>query len=248
MQIMPPSCDETTYPPIPTPFGAPREAGTGDDGGADAAATDGAAAADAGDAGTADAAVDAAATGDGAAADAAVDAGSTTPTGPLPCYAFLYNPAPAGGWAGTIFESTAAGGNASGVCVTPGATTITFWAKSSRDMARVKFGSIRDGVGSFEFWLMLTTSWAQYTISIPAMAPYNDIVTGTAGVWNGFSVVFEPQDHMGGTYVFVKNVVWSNGPLDAGTTTDASGSDASGSDSSSTDSSSSDAAQDASGQ
>jgi hypothetical protein len=32
--------------------------------------------------------------------------------------------------------------------------------------------------------------------------------TSMGGVWNGFSVVADPGDHAGGTYIFIKNVTW----------------------------------------
>jgi hypothetical protein len=80
--------------------------------------------------------------------------------------------------------------------------------------------------GDTEFWLALTTSWAEYTVSLPANEPYNDEPMTTGGVWNAFSMVVEPELAVGGAYILVKDVTWING---AGTTSDA-GSEASTSD------------------
>jgi hypothetical protein len=48
---------------------------------------------------------------------------------------------------------------------------------------------------------------ARCTVSIPADEPYNRS-TLPGGVWNGFSVVAEPQDHVGGSYFLVKDIRW----------------------------------------
>jgi hypothetical protein len=145
---------------------------------------------------------------DGGVTDAAAEA---SPPGPPPaCYKFLYDPACATAplcWGGVIFTQAPAGKDTAGICIQEGATKITFKAKASRPDARVKFGSIREGTGATEFFLNLTTEWAAYEISIPANEPYNSYTS--AGVWNGFSVILEPLDHAGGTYLFVKDAVWS---------------------------------------
>ena len=109
-----------------------------------------------------------------------------------------------------IFQPTDAMGPAiKGVCIEQGATVIEFWARSSRDGARIKFGSIRPGVDTTEYWLNITTAWAKYTIAIPTAESYDTSSTDPAGgVWNGFSVVTEPGDHAGGSYILVKDVVW----------------------------------------
>jgi hypothetical protein len=168
--------------------------------------------------------------GDGGASDAgwsvaaAPDGGATAPAS---CLVFRYDPddcvassAPlvdAGAaidtgmlcWAGVIMTPTPFGNP--GICIAPGATAIHFKARASRDGARVKFGSIRPGLGATEFFIPLTTAWADYTVSIPAGEDY-DNETPPGGVWNGFSVVAEPQDHAGGTYIFVSEVVWAKDP------------------------------------
>jgi hypothetical protein len=110
-------------------------------------------------------------------------------------------------WAGVIFTPSLAGPMGPGVCVEPGATAIHFQARASRDDARVKFGSIREGLGSTEFFINLTRDWRSYTIMIPAGEDY-DASSVFGGVWNGFSVVMEPQDHAGGTTVLVADVIW----------------------------------------
>ena len=97
---------------------------------------------------------------------------------------------------------------APGICIAPGARAVHFKARSSREGARVRFGSIREGVGSTEFYINLTTVWADYTVSIPTGEDY-DHESPAGGVWDGFSIAFEPQDHVGGTYVFVSDVVWA---------------------------------------
>jgi hypothetical protein len=111
-------------------------------------------------------------------------------------------------WAGVIFTATPAGISAPGICIAPGATAVHFKARASREGARVKFGSIREGLATTEFYILLTTTWTDYTVSIPAGEDY-DGESPSGGVWNGFSVVAEPADHVGGTYIFVSDVVWA---------------------------------------
>jgi hypothetical protein len=166
--------------------------------------------------------------------------------------------------------------NAIGVCLASGATVITFEARASVAGTIVKFGSNRPGAcsalipikeadggipdpateqsacpGATEFYLGLTTSWQQYTISLPPGEPYNDEPGAGGGVWNAFSLVVEPEYFVGGAYVFVKNIVWGNPTVgydagavspDAGGSSDASGSsEAGGSDAGSGDAEVSDA-------
>jgi len=154
---------------------------------------------------SADVSVGAEASVEGGARDAVSDAAAPG------CYEFLYNPACTSGacWGGTIFTQSAGGMADPGVCIESGATKITFKAKASRPDARIKFGSIREGMGSTEFFMNITTEWATYEISIPQGEGYNAYSLGATGVWNGFSVIVEPQDHPGGTYIFVKDAVWS---------------------------------------
>jgi hypothetical protein len=95
-----------------------------------------------------------------------------------------------------------------GICIELGATKVTFQAKASRPDARIKFGAIREGLLQTEFFLNITTDWATYEVAIPPGEPYNTYSSGAMGVWNGFSVIVEPQDHPGGTYIFVKDAVW----------------------------------------
>jgi hypothetical protein len=142
---------------------------------------------------------------------------------PSECFAFKYRPDDcnfaAGAvdavgiqcWAGVIFTSSPLTGTpGQGICIAPGATAVHFKARASRRGARVKFGSIREGLDTTEFYLSLTTSWADYSVSIPAAEPYdNEPSIPLGGVWNGFSVVVDPQDHIGGTYVFVSDVIWA---------------------------------------
>jgi hypothetical protein len=214
-QVLPAGCDVTTFPPIPPP-NVPPEAGTdaGEAGAADAGA----------DTGVAEAGADAT-TDTGASTEAGGEA-STEASAPLPaCWEFLYNPScitSASGlcWAGVIFQApgstpNAGAGGATGICIGTGATQIKFSARASRDGARIKFGSTRPGIGSTETFLNVTTSWAMYSVMIPVGEPYNDYTT-SGGVWNGFSIVVEPQDHIGdgspgdvGTYILVKDVTWS---------------------------------------
>jgi hypothetical protein len=134
---------------------------------------------------------------------------STDATAPA-CYEFLYNPDCSNGlcWAGVIFTQSAGGMSDTGICIELGATKITFQAKASRPDARVKFGAIREGLFQTEFFLNITTDWATYEVTIPPGEPYNTYSSGAMGVWNGFSVIVEPQDHAGGTYIFVKDAVW----------------------------------------
>jgi hypothetical protein len=154
---------------------------------------------------------------DGGVADAPADMAADGPvTPPLPaCYEFVYTPdaCVAGGgvcWAGSIFQATSLGAAENGVCVALGATTVEFWAKASRPGARIKFGSTREGMNTTEFFLNITTSWAKYTTAIPVGEDYDRSTNAKGGVWNGFSVVGEPQDHVGGTEIFVKDIRWIN--------------------------------------
>jgi hypothetical protein len=149
---------------------------------------------------------------DGGAVDGGADAKPKAA-----CYEMTYNPTPCvtgGGnacWGGVIFATTSTlGPDAPAMCIAAGATKITFMARASRDGARIKFGAIGAGEGSTEFFTNITTSWAQYTITSPATSgsPYNMSST-MGGVWNGFSVVAEPNDHAGGTYIFVKDITWA---------------------------------------
>jgi hypothetical protein len=125
--------------------------------------------------------------------------------------------------------------SAIGVCLAPGATVISFSARASVAGTIVKFGSSRPGPctaavpikeadggppdpateqslcpTATEFYIALTTSWQQYTITLPTGEAYDDELGAGGGVWNGLSVVVEPQDFVGGAYVFVKDVVWGN--------------------------------------
>jgi len=200
-----PNCDEV-FPDggIEPPF---AEAGSQDDAATDAEADDGG--------------VNDAGPGTGTTGDAQADVTTGTEGGadtsdaaspPPACYEFLYNPNcdTAACWGGVIFTQSAGGMADPGVCIEPGATRITFKAKASRPDARIKFGSIREGMGVTEFYVFITTEWATYEVTIPPDEPYNNYSAGGTGVWNGFSVIVEPADHPGGTYIFVKDAVWMN--------------------------------------
>ena len=141
---------------------------------------------------------------EGGAVEASTDA--TVPA----CYEFLYNPDCPNGlcWGGVIFTQSGGGMADPGICIELGATKITFQAKASRPDARIKFGAIREGLFQTEFFLNITTDWATYEVTIPPGEPYNTYSSGALGVWNGFSLIVEPQDHPGGTYIFVKDAVW----------------------------------------
>ena len=109
-------------------------------------------------------------------------------------------------WSGVIFEAPN-GQPGPGICVASGAMHVSFEARASKDGAIIKFGSIGEGLNTTEFYTTLTTSWATYTTAIPANNDYNGSASA-GGVWNGFSVVAEPQSHIGGTYIFVRNIQW----------------------------------------
>ena len=208
-QIGNPDCNQTVFPPL-----NPSDGGT--DGGMDANA-DGATLALNDDA-SADAPVDSPV--DGGSGDAPAD----VVTNPIPaCFEFTYNPDPCvaqnGGvaanaiaacYAGTIFQPT---GNIlgiadQGICIGDGATQVTFQARASVNGAIIKFGSIREGLNTTEFYTTLSTTWTTYHTAIPAGEPY-DTSSNLGGVWNGFSVVGEPQENVGGTYILVRNITWS---------------------------------------
>ena len=147
----------------------------------------------------------------GADAEAGADAVEAAADAAAPsCYKFLYNPACPTGlcWGGVVFTQSAGGMADPGICIESGATKITFKARASRPEARIKFGAIREGLLQTEFFLNITTEWATYEVTIPAGEPYNSYSSGATGVWNGFSIIVEPQDHTDGTYIFVKDAVW----------------------------------------
>jgi hypothetical protein len=225
-QIANPNCDQTVFPPLNPPT---------TDGGTDGSSEAGTDAADGGDdtlllALTDDAAADAA---DGPATDGDATDGGTTDgnadsgevaTNPIPkCFEFTYNPDPCvaanGGvaasavgacYAGAIFQpaGNVAGVTAQGICIGDGAIQVTFEARANVAGQIIKFGSTREGMGSTEFYKTLTTSWATYSTAIPVGESYNtSSVLG--GVWNGFSVVGEPQQNVGGTYILIRNITWS---------------------------------------
>jgi hypothetical protein len=197
-----PDCSDggTAFPPIPPSALFADASGSADDGGdASSAADDGGA--------DASASVNDSSVDDGAAVDASAEAS----TGPPACYEFLYNPSCNSVnvcWSGVIFQPTPVEYGA-GVCIAPGATMVTFQARSSRANARIKFGAIRAGVGQTEFYINITTGWQSYSVSIPAGEPYNAEPNTAGGVWNGLSVVVEPEDHIGGSYVLVRDIVWT---------------------------------------
>jgi hypothetical protein len=187
---------------------------------------------DAGDGGVVDAAADAPveASADGPGTDAPAtdggadvvasnDGGSEVGTDagpPLPaCYEFSYDPDGCTGtcWAGVVFEVTDVQGpspDTKGVCIQHGAMGIEFWARASKNNANVKFGSIGEGVGATEFYTLISTTWTRYFISIPAMdqQTYDETAGDMQGVWNALSIVVDPTDHAGGTYIEVKDIHW----------------------------------------
>ena len=221
-------------PPQPSDAGVDGDAGDAADGeagaGTDAAteasadadaeaptADGGDAAGDAGDDGGVG--VDPPVDGAGDAGTAADFVGSDAPPAVPACYEFTYAPdacvtanggvaAAAIGpcWSGVIFE-VPAGQPGPGICIASGAMHVSFEARASREGAIVKFGSIGEGLNTMEFYTPITTNWTTYTTAIPATADYNNSASA-GGVWNGFSVVAEPQAHVGGTYIFVRNIRW----------------------------------------
>jgi hypothetical protein len=233
-----PDCDmvfsDSGLPAPPPEFNPPPAEAGADDGGSpdapddvEASVDDGAAeaAADDAEASTDDGAAEASAD-DGATSDASGDASqlpdATTGDGGAPaCWGFYYNPDNCANlvadgstgaplwqcWGGVIYgvappNTTPA---PDGICIAAGATGIEFWARASRDGARIKFGSTREGLDLTEFWLNITTTWTKYTIGV---APDYRTPAAGFGVSNGFSVVVEPADHVGGTYIFVKDMKW----------------------------------------
>jgi hypothetical protein len=151
-----------------------------------------------------------------ATSDAGDDAGSSLPA----CYEFSYDPDGCTGtcWAGVVFEVTDVQGpdpTTKGVCIAPGAINVEFWARSSKNNARVKFGSIGEGTNSTEFYENITTTWARYTVAIPgtySQGNYNTTSGNMQGVWNAFSVVVEQTDYAGGAYIEVKDIHWISTP------------------------------------
>jgi hypothetical protein len=230
-------CDSTTYPPIPnTGLGTPGDAG------ADGAAAD-AALPTLDDGGVQ---VVTYPTPPSSCYEILYDPSCQTGLQGL-CWAgavFTNSPATAAAAPGAAVTQKAVG-----VCLAPAATVISFWARSSVAGSVVKFGSSRPGAcaakpimaadggspdptgeqttcpGDTEFYIALTTEWKNYAISLAAGEPTNDEPGSGGGVWNAFSAVVEPEDFIGGAYIFVKDIVWSNpsagfdagvGPAEAG--------------------------------
>jgi hypothetical protein len=170
---------------------AASEAGTVSDGGADVVASN-----------------------DGGS-DGGVDAG---PPGPA-CYEFSYDPDGCTGaacWAGVVFEVNDVQGpsaDTKGVCIAHGAMDVQFWARASKNGANVKFGSIGEGIGTTEYYEILTTTWTRYFIAIGSTAQdsYDETAGDMQGVWNAFSVVVDPADYVGGAYIEVKDISWIAG-------------------------------------
>jgi hypothetical protein len=208
-QIGNPDCDQTVFPPLNPSDGGTTDGGA--DGGSDAALALNE------DAAT-DAPVDVPV--DGGAGDAPAD----VVTHPIPaCFEFTYNPDPCvaanGGnaaaavgacYAGTIFQPTGnlLGAPDQGICIGDGATQVTFQARANVNGQIIKFGSTREGLNTTEFYITLSTTWTTYHTAIPVGEPYNTS-SNLGGVWNGFSVVGEPQSNVGGTYILIRNVTWS---------------------------------------
>ena len=148
--------------------------------------------------------------------DVAVNDGGADAGPPLPaCYEFSYDPDGCVGtcWAGVVFEVSDVQGpspDTKGVCIQTGAMNVEFWARASKNNARVKFGSIGEGPNTTEFYLNITTTWTRYTTAIPAslQTTYNTTAGDMQGVWNAFSVVVEQPDHAGGTYIEIKDIHW----------------------------------------
>jgi len=112
-------------------------------------------------------------------------------------------------WAGVLYMPVLGAFAGPGICIAPGATAIHFKARASRNGARIKWGAIRAGLGTTEFFIPVTTAWRSYSVSIPAEDYDNEVTIPFGGVSSGFSVVVEPQDHPGGTYIFVSDIVWA---------------------------------------
>jgi hypothetical protein len=64
--------------------------------------------------------------------------------------------------------------------------------------------------GDTEFFIQLTTEWQNYKVSFSAAEPYDDEQGTGGGVWNAFSLIVEPEYFLGGSYIFVKDIVWGN--------------------------------------
>jgi hypothetical protein len=208
-------CDQTVFPDLvaPSADAEDTEDGLTDSGAADAAVDAG------GDGSLANPDVAA-----GDDADAGIDAEPFEPDALPPpidqaCFAFSYKPDPCiaanGGdpvaavqacWSGVIFAVSPI--ESQGTCVAPGAAFVHFEARASREGANVKWGSTRPGLGESEFFIPVTTAWADYQVAIPAEDYNNEPGNPFSGVWDGFSIVVEPEDHVGGTYIFVRNVFW----------------------------------------
>jgi hypothetical protein len=137
-----------------------------------------------------------------------VDGGSS-------CFEFLYNPncSTPPCWAGVIFAQSPFAAVDPGVCVEPGAREIVFSARASRPNARLKagmVGALATTGAVTESYVDVSTEWQVYVIPMPAGLDYDKFTNNQNGVWNFFSVILEPEFHPGGTYVFLRDITWSN--------------------------------------
>ncbi|MDB4981688.1 MAG: hypothetical protein JWM82_2440, partial [Myxococcales bacterium] len=227
------------FPPPPSDGGADGAAGDGGDdsgdGGAAAgsdggtindAASDGGATGDAPsdvatDAPAVDASADApidapasdASTSDAGGADVlAADGGAMAPA----CIEFGWNPTdacPSGTcWGGVVFEAADVQGpsaDTKGVCIAPGAMSVSWWARASVAGAKVKFGFLGEGMGVREAYFTVPATWTHFQLNIdPNDANYNITAGDAHGVWNAFSVVMDNMNAVGSTYIEVKDIQW----------------------------------------
>jgi hypothetical protein len=58
-----------------------------------------------------------------------------------------------------------------------------------------------------EQWIEINSTWTKY--SIPVVSDYRSNSSTQYGVFNGFSAVVEPQDHVGGMHLQVRNMIWT---------------------------------------
>jgi hypothetical protein len=71
-------------------------------------------------------------------------------------------------------------------------------------------GALAITMAATEIYVNVGTEWEVYRIPMPAGLDYDQFTNGQSGVWNFFSVILEPEFHPGGTYVFFKDITWTN--------------------------------------
>jgi hypothetical protein len=121
--------------------------------------------------------------------DSQTCSGNRSPPAVGVCYSVTYTPLATGvGWAGVYWQHPLNNWGADpGYAIPAGATKVTLWAKGAAGGESVKFvaggiagGVYQDALPSTSTTAVLTTTWTQYTITLPATPPYGMVLGGFA--------------------------------------------------------------------